>query len=64
MAPISVSTDITAINAHMANVLVAHSPSILLNVPPLNVIINVYCKDKTETSASIKFIFRNILTLK
>ena len=49
---------------YIQNELIAHKVNISSSKPPPNVIIKVYCKDKIETSASIKFIFLSILMLR
>lgn len=60
-----VKTDITIIQPQIINELIAHNVCIsFLILPPSKVIISVYCKERTDTSASTKLIFRNILMLK
>lgn len=56
-----VFNDKTKSETYIQNELTAHRVNISSSEPPPNVIIRVYCKDRIETSASIKFIFLSIL---
>lgn len=56
-----VFNDKTKSKTYIQNELTAHRVNISSSEPPPNVIIKVYCKDRIETSASIKLIFLSIL---
>lgn len=64
MAFARVKADIAIRNAQIANEETAHRIFISPIIPSPKVIISVYCRDRTETSASTKFTLRNIRTLK